>query len=368
MTRRIEVATLVVKVASRCNMDCSYCYIYHAQDTSWQKMPRTMPLAVLEALVEEVAQLYRTQQTKPLVVFHGGEPLLLGVRRLRDIVSALVQRVPSVSLSIQTNGTIYSQSLEQLLLEHRANLTFSVSVDGFSRENDRHRIGLRDRSVYAHIAETLKRSRQAGVLDNILMVVDIQNEPRRIHQFMQVTGSKQYNIILQDGDHDHLPPGKQDRHSTDVGQWLWQLFQLYASGPQDFRLKFFDDIAVSLLKVARGVRAPPSTYSICAMTIDTDGEVKQADTFRVNGQGADALTGQNIVGSPLREIANSPANQIGLKATESLSAQCSACQYLDACGGGFPSHRFKGGDYNHPSIYCDDYVYLFGRMERALCH
>lgn len=367
MKRRIEVATLVVKVASRCNMDCSYCYIYHAQDTSWQSMPRTMPAAVLAALVDAVAALYQIQQTKPLIVFHGGEPLLMGISSLRNVVSALVYRLPNVSLSIQTNGTIYNAALERLLVEHRANLTFSVSVDGFALENDRHRIGRRDRSMYPRIKETLEQSKQAGVLDNILMVVDIQSDPIRIHQFMRVTGAKQYNILLQDGDHDHLPPGKHDRHATDVGQWLWQLFQLYAAGPQDFNLKFFDDIALALVKRARGIQVPISTYSLCTMTVDTNGEVKQADTFRVNGDGADRLGGENIVESPLHDLANSPVNQANVEVTETLSPQCLDCRYLDVCGGGFPSHRSKGGDYRHPSIYCDDYVYLFERIEHALC-
>jgi len=368
MTRRIEVATLVVKVASRCNMDCSYCYIYHGQDTSWKSMPRTMRPAVFEALVDEVAGLHQTQQTKPNVLFHGGEPLLLGISRLRDVVAALVHRVPDISMSIQTNGTIYNSSLERLLLDNRANLTFSVSVDGFAPENDRHRIGLRDSSVYHRIDATLKRSSHAGVLDNILMVVDIRNDPVRIHQFMIASGARHYNILLQDGDHDHLPSGKSDRGAMDVGHWLWKLFRIYAAGPQEFRIKFFDDISLSLLKRARGIQTPTSTYSLCTMTVDTDGEVKQADTFRVNRDGADRLAGENIVESKLHDLANSPANQASLKSTEELSPECIACRYLDACGGGFPSHRSKGGSFRHPSIYCADYLYLFEHMERALCH
>lgn len=368
MTRRIEVATLVVKVASRCNMDCSYCYVYHGQDTSWKSMPRTMQPAVFDALVDEVAELHQSQQTKPNVVFHGGEPLLLGISRLRDVVVALVHRVPDISLSIQTNGTIYNRHLERLLVEHRANLTFSVSVDGFAPENDRHRIGLRERSVYRQIDATLKRSSQAGVLDNILMVVDIRNDPARIYQFMLASGARHYNILLQDGDHDHLPSGKPDKGAVDVGHWLWKLFRLYVAGPQKFRIKLFDDISLSLLKKARGIQAPSSTYSLCTMTIDTDGEVKQADTFRINRDGADRLAGENIVESALHELANSPANRASVKSTEELSAQCTACCYLDACGGGFPSHRAMGGSFRNPSIYCADYLYLFEHIERALCH
>lgn len=368
MTRLIEISTLVLKVASRCNMDCGYCYIYHGQDTSWKTMPRKMSAEVLGAVVDQVAILYQKQRTKPQVVFHGGEPLLLGVSRLREVVSAFVQRIPDVLLSIQTNGTIFSLPLENLLLEHRANLSFSVSVDGFAPENDRHRIGLRNRSVYDLINGTLKRSSQLGLLDNILMVVDIRNDPLRIYQFMQVTGAKNYNVLLQDGDHDHLPAGKTRANSVEVGEWLWQLFQLYATGKQNFRLKFFDDIAQSLLKKNRAICTPAASYSLCTLTIDTDGEVKQSDTFRVNSDGADRLDGQNIVQSSLYEIANSVTNRTLIGKTDSLSGKCLNCQYLNTCGGGFPPHRAKAGSLENPSIYCNDYLHLFEYMERSLCH
>lgn len=349
-------------------MDCDYCYIYHAKDTTWRDMPTTMSAAVSQALVNEVDALYQRQKTKPLVVFHGGEPLLAGVRRLRELMDALVERVPTVSASIQTNGTIYSAALERLLLDHRANLTFSLSVDGFRAENDRHRLGLRDQSVYAKIEATLKKSKAAGVLDNILMVVDIKNDPVRIYEFMQAEGAKHYNIILQDGDCDRMPSGKADLVSIDVGKWLWELFKQYSSGPQNFRIKFFDDIALSLLKKLRSIKSPASTYSVCTMTVDTNGEIKQSDTFRINGDGADRIGTLNIQDTSLIAVAESAANRTYFELTQTLSAQCESCVYLDACGGGYPQHRFRGNSYRNPSVYCADYMHLYKNMERVLCH
>lgn len=368
MSHLVEIATLVVKVASRCNMDCDYCYIYHSQDYSWHAMPTTMPLAVMQALVEELGKIHQIQQTKPQVVFHGGEPLLAGVRQIGEFVEALVQRIPDISLSIQTNGTIYNSALEQLLHKYRTNLAFSISVDGFRVENDRHRVSLKGQSVYDRIDTTLKKAQKSGVLDNILMVVDIRNDPARIHKFMLETGASNYNIILQDGDYDHLPPGKTNVHGADVGRWLWCLFKLYSSGPQVFRLKFFDDIALSLLKLNRGLKTPNATYSLCTITVDTNGELKQADTFRINRDGADQLGGSNIISTSLYELANSSANKAYLLDTEELGQQCLHCKYLDACGGGYSQHRYKAGSYANPSVYCSDYMYLYKKMEVALCH
>lgn len=363
----IEIDTLVVKVASRCNINCDYCYIYHAKDSSWRDMPATMSKVVMQALVAQVANLYDSQNTPPHVVFHGGEPLLVGIRILRDLVAALVKRVPAVSLSIQSNATTYTHELEKLLLDYRANLTFSLSVDGFQHEHDRHRLGIRGQSVYAKIESTMRRSQQAGVLDNILMVVDIKNDPRRIHEFMATAGTSSYNIILQDGDHLSLPAGKAAVESNDVGAWLWELFTRYSSGPQRFRIKFFDDIAVALLKKNRAIRGPYATYAVCTMTVDTDGEIKQSDTFRVNGDGADRVGALNVMQVALTDVTNSVAHREHLARIQALPVTCTNCAYLDTCGGGYPQHRFGENGYDNPSVYCSDYMFLFGRMEGAIC-
>ena len=198
-------------------------------------------------------------------------------------------------------------------------------------------------------------------------MVDIRNDPARTYQFMLDSGAQSYNILLQDGDYDHLPAGKSDACAVEVGQWLWEFFRLYSTGNQSFRIKFFDDISVGLLKKTRGIKTPSATFSHCTITVDTNGEVKQADTFRINADGGDKIGGSNILNSSLYEIANSPDNLASISEVESLSAVCMSCEYLDVCGGGFPPHRSREGEIKNPSIYCSDYIYLFDKIEGALC-
>lgn len=129
----IEITTLVVKLSSRCNMNCDYCYIYNSKDTSWKYMPKVMPLDVTVALANRIAELYNKQQTKPLIVFHGGEPLLAGVSYLKELTDCILNKTPNAILSIQSNGTIYNEDLESFLKEYRGKISFSISVDGFKR-------------------------------------------------------------------------------------------------------------------------------------------------------------------------------------------------------------------------------------------
>jgi uncharacterized protein len=69
---RVEVATLVVKVASRCNLNCDYCYMYHGEDRTWEAMPKRMGDEVADALVMRIAELGNLQGLLPQIVLHGG--------------------------------------------------------------------------------------------------------------------------------------------------------------------------------------------------------------------------------------------------------------------------------------------------------
>lgn len=364
---KIEIATLVVKLSSRCNMNCDYCYIYNAKDTSWKDMPKSIPRDITNLLSVRIAELYENQQIKPSIVFHGGEPLLAGINNLRDITKSIINKVPNANINIQSNGTIYNKNLESFLTEYRENVSFSLSVDGFKSENDLHRLGLKNKSVYEKIEATINLSIQAELLSSILLVIDVKNNPEKIYSFMRFFEVRQFNIILPDGDYNTLPNNKKSKESIEMGQWLWELFKLYATSESKFQIKFFDDIAKGILRNKTHKKIHNSTFSLCTMTIDTDGSIKQSDTFRINGDRADNIGDFNILKDSLIDVMNSEENVNYMKNIEILPSTCLECNYLNICGGGYPSHRLKKESFINPSIYCSDYKYLFKKMEAAIC-
>jgi uncharacterized protein len=103
--------TVVVKLASRCNLACTYCYVYEMADQSWHRQPRFISIEVVEALAERLAEYVRQRSLSSLaVVAHGGEPLLIGVTRLRHFFVTVNDALRSAGcdahLGIQTNGTL----------------------------------------------------------------------------------------------------------------------------------------------------------------------------------------------------------------------------------------------------------------------
>ena len=85
----MHIDTVLLKVASRCNLDCSYCYVYHMGDDGWRSLPKRMAADTRALVASELSALMRAQSRPFSIVLHGGEPLLLGLLQLESLFGAL---------------------------------------------------------------------------------------------------------------------------------------------------------------------------------------------------------------------------------------------------------------------------------------
>lgn len=104
-----------------CNLDCHYCYLPS------RGLARVMSHEVADAVAETVGSWSRHHPVT--VLWHGGEPLTLGVSRMR----ALLDRFPAgrghpVRHAVQTNASLIGEAWCRLFRERR--IEVSVSVDG----------------------------------------------------------------------------------------------------------------------------------------------------------------------------------------------------------------------------------------------
>ncbi len=143
--------SFVLKVHSRCDLACDYCYMYRSHDQSWRAQPRTMTPATLTRTAERIAEhLSAHGVTEAGVVLHGGEPLLIGDEALARTVRTLRAAVGDgvrLHLSLQTNGLRLTEQRLDLLGE--LEVTVGVSTDGGRAAHDRHRRGADGRGSHA---------------------------------------------------------------------------------------------------------------------------------------------------------------------------------------------------------------------------
>src|SRR5690242_12170162 len=81
------ISQLLVKVATRCNIDCSYCYWF--RDASVYDKPKLMSDRVSRQLLRRIDEhVTRHGLADFPIVLHGGEPLLWGIENFHRFAEA----------------------------------------------------------------------------------------------------------------------------------------------------------------------------------------------------------------------------------------------------------------------------------------
>lgn len=52
----MAITSLVLKVASRCNLNCSYCYMYNLGDTTYKNQPKVMEKSTVDNILNSVSE------------------------------------------------------------------------------------------------------------------------------------------------------------------------------------------------------------------------------------------------------------------------------------------------------------------------
>ncbi len=126
------LASFLIKVHSRCNLMCDYCYEYNSGNTSWKRKPREMSWDVYEQTLFRVREhSLKHKIRRQFFSFHGGEPLLRGMdffRRAVDRARAVLQPEIEIGFGTQTNGTLLTADFALAFADLRIGV--GVSLDG----------------------------------------------------------------------------------------------------------------------------------------------------------------------------------------------------------------------------------------------
>src|SRR5580698_4450811 len=111
----------IVKVHSRCNLSCRYCYMYEMADQSWRSQPKRMSRETITLACERIAEHAQTHRLDSIkLILHGGEPLLAGPENLAFTVTSLRSRLgpaTKAEVAIQTNGVLLDATYLKLFDE-----------------------------------------------------------------------------------------------------------------------------------------------------------------------------------------------------------------------------------------------------------
>jgi uncharacterized protein len=364
------IDTVLVKVASRCNINCTYCYVYNLGDDNYLRLDKFMSDKTATALYANLALLATAQEELFSVILHGGEPLLLGPKKLRLFLTQLRNVLPAAyPVSIQTNGILLTEELLDICSAFR--VTVAISIDGPKRVHDRLRTGHQGEGTFDMVMKginILKAHPDAAFLNaGLLAVIDPESDPLVVYHFFKDLGAPSVDFLYKDGNHDRLPMGKSAVDSTEYGQWVARLLDVYLSDPLPMPIRVLDD----MLKVLLGGMVSKEGIGVTdfgILIVDTDGSLMKNDTLKSAYNGADLFEKPvNVAEGNLLEFLESDQFKKYREDQRPSSATCLVCPHLGICGGGMTLHRYsQQHGFNNTSVYCADQIYLIGHMKDAL--
>jgi len=366
----VAIDTVLLKVASRCNLDCDYCYVYHMGDEGWLRQPKRMSRDTVAAVARQLAALAASQQFPFSVVMHGGEPLLAGHEGIAAICGSLRDVLPTaIGLHLQTNGTLLDGKMIDILAA--CDVGISISLDGPADIHDRHRIDRRGQPSHDRVMQGIRNIRahpQGGRLfTGVLAVVDLAGDPLETYEFLKEIGAPSIDFLYRDGNHDVLPVGKAGPLSTEYGDWMCRLLDAYLIDAEPTPIRVLDDM-LKLIFGGRARKEGVGTDSYGIVVIDTDGSVNKNDTLKSAFGAADRFTTRwNVHEHKLVDIVAEP-DFVDYHHSQLASArQCLECPELAVCGGGMPTHRWSAvRGFDNPSVFCADQKALIAHMRDHL--
>ena len=369
MTRPFH--TFIFKIFSRCNLNCTYCYMYNLADTAYREQPGAMsPETVRKAVSAIRAHLDEHGKTNAQFVLHGGEPLLGRAGYLQSFFG-IVDEILSpdryeIRIGIQSNGTLFTRQIGDVLLNRDAGI--GISLDGPPAANDRYRVDHRGRGSAARVERALQvlgRDPYRRIFGGFLVVVDVENDPVETYEYLAGFSPPSISFLLPYDNHDRRPKGKSELAATPYADWLIPIFDRWWSDGSPVRIRELDN----LIRLLLGGRSRVESFGldpVDIIVIETNGDIEAVDSLKGTYHGATRL-GFNVGSSSLTEVLEHNLVRLRREGLGALAATCTQCELVRTCGSGYLPNRWSAENgFRNPSVYCSDLTKLIRHIYHVI--
>ncbi len=370
--------TAILKLTARCNLNCTYCYMFNLADSTYERVPKAMSSATASNCLARIRRHVTTDEHDGHfnIVLHGGEPTLWPLDRFRAFfaeIEAMRQDGIHVTVGLQTNGLKIKPDLLEMFSRHHVSL--GISLDGPKSYNDRYRIDHRGRGSYDQILSSVDQLIAAGYRDLIggfLAVAQPEIEPGAFLDWVDALPVRTIDVLWPiEFNYDHPPwyaSSVEDYFRLPrYGRWFGELFAEWwrRNDPTLIIRLFYETVQVIL---GSGAHTDSIVNDVLDMfVVNTDGGIEYPDYFRAFADGG-SRTAYNVHSHDLSALRGDPVFQFCLHLADHRPDECAACPCLRECGGGFLPGRMRAGETipRHRSVLCPDHYYYFSTVRAIM--
>src|ERR1700756_812252 len=201
------ISQLLIKVAARCNIDCSYCYWF--RDAAVYQKPKLMSLGVLQQLLRRIDEhIVKYSLAEFPLILHGGEPLLWGIENFQPIADACedisARTNCEIPIGVTTNGVLIDEAWLDCFEAH--DISVAISLDGPAHIHDAHRRTFQGSGTHAAVEGAARMLLSRDIEVSALAVCNPAHDPSEYFDFFAGSGIANYDIMIPDATVDENPP------------------------------------------------------------------------------------------------------------------------------------------------------------------
>lgn len=346
----------ILKLTHSCNYTCRFCR--YANHPSLSRMQ----VEKVQSYITKVIK-YNLSNDRPIVViiFHGGEPLLWGLKNFKQIMSFEEACEEKYNIKIvnriQTNGFLITD--EWIGLFKKYNFEVGISLDGPLFMNAHYGKNGNDNSMEA-VLNNIRKLKDNRISHGILSVITQQHlgHEEEFYNFWKEAGIT--NLCLR---YCYNPEDQEVIDAELLGDFLIHLFDLYIldDAKCNIRIREFDDAISKLFN---------NTCRICSnacrercgkyLMIDSSGMVYFCDELTL--ENGDSLIG-NLNTDSIAEVVDSKHyHDISESCKRILKVRCEKCPVYHICGGGCRRNDINSGQNNY---FCRTYIKFYKHVEEV---
>ncbi len=368
---------------SLCNLDCAYCFYLEKEKLYPGTKHWGMPDKVLETYIR---QYIRAQRTKEVTfAWQGGEPTLLGVDFFRKAVSLQQEHAGGkvIHNTFQTNGTLIDDEWCGFFRDH--DFLIGLSIDGPEDVHDRYRYYKGGQQSFAMVMRGIEDLQRHYVRFNTLTCVSKANEddPLKVYHFLKEIGSGFMQFIpiverlAKHGRDDQLTlVSPNDKGDAEVAAWavdplkygrfLGAIFDEWVRNDVGRYYVQIFDVALESWSGMKPSLCVFSEFCGAALAMEHNGDLYSCDhyVYPENKLG-------NVWNDSLEDMINSGKQiKFGVDKKMGLPKYCERCDYLFACRGECPKHRFTRTPDGEEGLnyLCAGYKHFFAHIDEAMTY